>query len=169
MAQHTITTKNNDVTTTIVSDKPEFEDRVISIDRVSRTVAGGRRIRFRAMIVVGNKAGKVGIGTAKANDVQSAIAKAKNQAMKTLIDVAIVDATIPHEVHHTYGTTYVLLKPASEGHSIIAGGAVRPVLELVGIKNIVSKAIGSSNQLNSAMAAYHALKKLKLRSKVRGQ
>jgi len=149
-----------------MTPEPEFDEKVVAVDRVSRTVAGGRRIRFRAMIVVGNRSGKVGVGTAKANDVQSAIAKAKNQAMKTLITVPLVNETIPYQVTYTFGTTSVLLKPAPKGHSIIAGGAVRPVLELAGINNIVSKALGSSNQLNSAMAAYHALKSLKPRARV---
>ncbi len=156
MPRKTIDTKE-----TSHSPEPEFEDRVVSINRISRTVAGGRRIRFRAMIVVGNRNGKVGVGNAKASDVQSAIAKARNQAMKTLITVPIVNDTIGYQITYTFGTTQVLLKPAPKGHSIIAGGAVRPVLELAGVKNIVSKSLGSSNTLNSAMATYHALKSLK--------
>lgn len=155
-----MTQKAKTIQDTSHTPEPEFEDRVVSINRISRTVAGGRRIRFRAMIVVGNRNGKVGVGTAKAGDVQSAIAKARNQAMKTLITVPIVNDTIGYQITHTFGTTKVLLKPAPKGHSIIAGGAVRPVLELVGIKNIVSKSLGSSNTLNSAMATYHALKNL---------
>lgn len=144
----------------IIDSVPENEDRVVSIDRISRTVKGGRRIRFRALIVLGNRAGQVGIGTAKANDVQTAIAKAKNDALKSMITVPIVKGTIPHEITLTYGSTRVLLKPAPEGHSIIAGGSVRAVIELSGIKNIVSKSLGSSNAINSAMATYLALKKL---------
>lgn len=149
--------------TTVAVPEPSFDEKVVSIDRVSRTVAGGRRIRFRAMVVVGNRSGKVGVATAKANDVQGAIAKATNAAMKTLITVPLTNETIPHQVTHTFGTTSVLLKPAPKGHSIIAGGAVRPVLELAGVNNIVSKALGSSNTLNSAMATYHALKGLRAR------
>lgn len=154
---------------TVITPEPEFDEKVVSVDRISRTVAGGRRIRFRAMVVVGNRSGKVGLAMAKANDVQSAIAKATNQAMKILITVPITNETIPHQVTYTYGTTSVLLKPAPKGHSIIAGGAVRPVLELAGINNIVSKAIGSSNTLNSAMATYYALKTLKPRHQTRGE
>ncbi|QQG50124.1 MAG: 30S ribosomal protein S5 [Candidatus Berkelbacteria bacterium] len=150
--------------TTVSAPEPSFDHKVIAIDRISRTVAGGRRIRFRAMVVVGNLSGKVGVATAKANDVQGAIAKATNAAMKTVIVVPLTNDTIPHQVSYTFGTTAVLLKPAPKGHSIIAGGAVRPVLELAGVKNIVSKALGSSNTLNSAMATYHALKILKARN-----
>lgn len=147
-----------EIETTVI---PEMEDRVVSIDRISRTVKGGRRIRFRALVVIGNRAGQVGLGVAKANDVQTAIAKAKNKAAKTKIQVPIVKATIAHEVVQTFGTTKVLLKPAPAGHSIIAGGPVRAVVELSGIKNIVSKSIGSSNAINNAMATYLALKQLK--------
>lgn len=149
-----------------ITPEPEMEEKVVSIDRISRTVAGGRRIRFRALVIVGNRHDKVGVGMAKANDVQSAIAKAVSQAKKVMITVPLTNETIPHIVSYTYGTSSVLLKPAPKGHSIIAGGAVRPVLELAGIKNIVSKTIGSSNALNSAMAAYTALKALKPRSAI---
>lgn len=145
------------------SELSEFKEKVISIDRISRTVKGGRRIRFRALIAVGNGQGKVGVGLAKAGDVQTAIAKAKAKANKALLSVSIVKQTIPHRVQETYGRTTVILKPAGPGHSIIAGGAVRPVLELSGLKNIVSKSLGSPNNLNSAMATYQALKKLRLK------
>jgi len=154
---------------TITLPEPEMEERVVGVDRISRTVAGGRRIRFRALVIVGNRHNKVGVGMAKANDVQSAIAKAVAQAKKGMITVPLTNETIPHLVQTTYGTSSVLLKPAPKGHSIIAGGAVRPVLELAGIKNIVSKTIGSSNALNSAMAAYSALKSLKARSVIRAK
>ena len=148
----------NEETTMVAA--PEMEDRVISIDRISRTVKGGRRIRFRALVVIGNRAGQIGLGVAKANDVQTAIAKAKNKAAKIKITVPITKDTIAHEVTQVFGTTKVLLKPAPAGHSIIAGGPVRAVVELSGIKNIVSKTIGSSNAINSATAAYLALKQL---------
>jgi small subunit ribosomal protein S5 len=151
---------------TVAAPEPQFDEKVVSINRISRTVSGGRRIRFRAMVVIGNRHGKVGVGMAKANDVQSAIVKAGNQAKKSIITVPLTKDTIPHQVKMTYGTTTILLKPAPKGHSIIAGGAVRPVLELVGVKNIVSKALGSTNALNSAMATYEALKSLKTRAQV---
>jgi small subunit ribosomal protein S5 len=146
----------------IEEDKHEDDERVVSIDRISRTVKGGRRIRFRALVIVGNRNGRVGIGVSKANDVQTAIAKAKRVAKKTFITVPIVNETIPHEIKITFGTTTVLLKPAPEGHSIIAGGPVRAVVELAGIKNIVSKSIGSANMINNATATYLALKALSL-------
>ncbi|MEX0594794.1 MAG: 30S ribosomal protein S5 [Patescibacteria group bacterium] len=162
--------KNTDTNTTetIVDNRPEIEDRVVAIDRISRTVKGGRRIRFRALVVIGNRAGRVGVGVAKSTDVQGAIAKAKAKAQKTMIDVAIVKDSIAHEITYTYGTTKVLLKPAPAGHSIIAGGPVRAVVELSGIKNIVSKSIGSSNTVNSAMATYHALSNLEAKPVHRG-
>lgn len=140
--------------------KAESDERVVSITRISRTVKGGRRIRFRALIVIGDRQGHVGIGVAKANDVQTAIAKAKKVANKSMIAVPIVNDTIPHEVQTTFGTSRVLLKPAPKGHSIIAGGPVRAVVELSGIKNIVSKSIGSANMINNATATYLALKEL---------
>lgn len=150
----------DDQVTTHIIDEPEMQEKVVSIDRISRTVKGGRRIRFRALLIIGNKSGKVGLGVAKANDVQTAIAKAKNKAMKSLIDVSIINDSIAHEVVEVFGTTKVILKPAPLGHSIIAGGAVRTVVELAGIKNIVSKSIGSSNQINNATATYLALTRL---------
>lgn len=143
-----------------LKEKPEFEERVISVDRISRTVKGGRRIRFRTLIVVGDKNGRVGIGLSKAGDVQTAILKAKNKAHKTMIDVPIVNDTIPFQVQISFGSTTVLLKPARAGHSVIAGGPVRAVVELAGIKNIVSKSLGASNIVNNATATYLALKEL---------
>lgn len=148
---------------------PEMEDRVVSISRISRTVKGGRRIRFRALVVIGNRNGQVGVGVSKSNDVQGAIAKAKAKANKALITVPITNDSIAHEVVHTYGKTKVLLKPAPQGHSIIAGGSVRAVVELAGIKNIVSKSLGSSNSINSAMATYTALKSLDANFIARGK
>lgn len=143
-----------------IIDRPEMEDRVVSIDRISRTVKGGRRIRFRALVVVGDRNGHVGLGVAKANDVQTAIAKAKNRANKVKITVPIVNGSIAHDVNQVFGTTRVILKPAPAGHSIIAGGSVRAIVELAGISNIVSKSLGSSNAINCATATYLALKQL---------
>lgn len=148
------------VETFVADERPENEDRVVAIDRISRTVKGGRRIRFRAVVVIGDRNGHIGLGVAKANDVQTAIAKAKNQANKIRLTVPIVNDTIAYEVNQNFGKTKVMLKPAPKGHSIIAGGSVRAVVELAGIKNIVSKSIGSSNTLNNAMATYLALKQL---------
>ena len=145
-----------------IPDVVEMSENVVSIDRISRTVKGGRRIRFRAIVVVGNRNGRVGVGTGKAADVQGAIAKAKHNAEKTMIDIPIVNGAISHPIMEVYGTSRVILKPAPQGHSVIAGGSVRAVVELSGISNVVSKSIGSANALNNAMATFHALKKLSL-------
>lgn len=143
------------------SEEPkEFLEEVIQIDRVTRVVKGGRRLRFRATVVVGNKRGKVGIGIGKSNEVTGAIQKAVRQAKKHMLQVPIVRNTIPHEIYYKYKSAKVLLMPASEGTGIIAGGAVRKVIELSGIKNILSKALGSSNKINNARAAYIALELL---------
>lgn len=154
---------------TFVENKPEMEDRVVKISRISRTVKGGRRIRFRALVVIGDRNGKIGVGVSKSGDVQGAITKAKNKANKSLVTIPITNESIAHEVVYTYGKTKVLLKPAPKGHSIIAGGPVRAVVELSGIKNIVSKSLGSSNTLNTAMAAFNALKSIDKDPKHRGR
>lgn len=160
----------NDITEEIiVTETPEMLERVVGIDRISRTVKGGRRIRFRALMILGDHNGKVGMGVAKANDVQTAIAKAKNKANKSMIQVPIVNDSIAHEVIQVFGTTRVILKPAPKGHSIIAGGAVRSVVELCGIKNIVSKSLGSSNAINNATATFLALQQLSKNPVKRGQ
>jgi len=143
-----------------INDDNALEERVISIDRVSRTVKGGRRIRFRALVVVGDRAGKIGLAVAKAGDVQAATTKARMQAEKSLISLPLVKGTIPHPIEESCGPTKIVLKPAKEGHSIIAGGAVRSVLELAGIRNIVSKTLNGGSALNSALATIQALKKL---------
>lgn len=140
----------------------EFEERVVSIDRVSRTVKGGKRMRFRALVVVGNKKGNVGMGIGKAGDVQGSIKKAVTKAKKNMITVPIVNDTIPHEITIKYGSATVLLKPAPHGTSIIAGGPVRAVIELAGIRNILSKIIGSTNKVNNVHATLIALQTLKL-------
>ncbi|MCA9388378.1 30S ribosomal protein S5 [Candidatus Berkelbacteria bacterium] len=138
-------------------EKKEFEERVIEIDRVSRTVKGGKRMRFRALVVIGNRKGKVGMGLGKAGDVQSAVKKAVKVAKRDLIEVPIVNDTIPHEVTVKFGGAQVFLKPAAAGTSIIAGGAVRAVIELAGIRNILSKIIGSSNKINNVRATIKTL------------
>ncbi len=140
----------------------EFDETVVAIDRVSRTVKGGKRMRFRALVVVGNRKGRVGMGIGKAGDVQGSIKKAATQARKHLVSVPIVNETIPHEVTVKYGSATVLLKPAPHGTSIIAGGPVRAVIELAGIRNILSKIIGSSNQVNNVHATLLALQLLKV-------
>jgi len=130
----------------------EFEEKVIEVRRVARTVKGGRRIRFRALVVIGNRKGKVGMGSAKANDVAEAVRKAVTKAKKCLIVVPIIDGTIPYEITSKHGSAVVMLRPAAEGTSIVAGGAVRAVAELAGITDLLSKMLGSSNKINNIVA-----------------
>lgn len=139
----------------------EFEEKVISIDRISRTVAGGRRMRFRALVLVGNHAGKVGMGIAKGQEVQAAIAKATAQASKHVIEVPIVKETIPYNISAHYGSTIIHLKSAKPGTSIIAGGLIRQIMQLAGVGNVVGKIIGSTNKINNAKATFLALTKLR--------
>jgi small subunit ribosomal protein S5 len=141
----------------------EFDERVVQIDRVTRVVKGGRRLRFRATVVIGDKKGRVGVGVAKGSAVVLAITKAVAQAKKNLITINMHDTTIPHEVETVYCGARVFLKPASPGTGVIAGGAVRAVVEVAGIKDILSKMIGSSNKINNVYATYEALKSLSQR------
>lgn len=143
-------------------EKKEFIEKVIQIDRISRTVKGGRRIRFRALVVIGDEKGRVGFGIAKAQEVVTAITKAITRAKKDIITVPITKGTIPHEIKIKSGSAVVFLKPAPEGTSIIAGGSVRSVLELSGIKNVVGKILGSSNKINNVKATFDALKSFKI-------
>ncbi len=139
-----------------------LEERVISVDRVSRTQAGGRRMRFRALVVVGDRQGTVGIGLGKSNEIASAVLKATSNAKKHTFTVPIVRNTIPHEIVGKFDTAKVLLKPAAVGTSIIAGSSVRPLLDLAGIENVVSKCLTrTTNKLNNAYATIVALKSLK--------
>jgi len=138
----------------------EFEERVISIDRVSRTVKGGKRMRFRALVVIGDRNGRIGSGLGKASEVPIAVAKATASAKKNLITISRKGDTIAHSVRATYGSTLVELWPASEGTSIIAGGPVRAVIELSGIRNILGKLHGSANKQNSVQATLAALTQL---------
>jgi small subunit ribosomal protein S5 len=141
---------------------PEFEEKVLEINRISRTVKGGRRLRFRALVLVGNRKGKVGFGIAKASEVVVAINKAKKQAMKNIILVPIVNDTIPHLVTASFGSSDILLKPAPVGTSLIAGGSIRSILEIAGIKNIVSKSLGSNTKINVVSATFKAILALKI-------
>jgi small subunit ribosomal protein S5 len=138
----------------------EFEERLISIDRVSRTVKGGKRMRFRALVVVGDRNGRVGCGLGKGNEVPLAVAKATTRAKKSLVVVPRHGSTIRHAVSAKYGATTVLLWPASDGTSVIAGGAVRSVVELAGIQNILGKLHGSTNKTNAIRATLTALGQL---------
>lgn len=143
----------------------EFIEKVIQIDRISRTVKGGRRIRFRALVVIGDQKGRVGIGIAKAQEVVTAITKAVSKAKKKIINVPITHGTIPHEIKIKSGSALVFLKPAPKGTSVVAGGSVRSVLELSGIKNVVGKILGSSNKINNVKATFEALKSFKITNK----
>jgi small subunit ribosomal protein S5 len=140
----------------------QLEERVISVDRVSRTQKGGRRMRFRAVVVLGDRQGNVGLGVGKSNEITTAVAKATYNAKKYLFTVPIVRHTIPHEITSKFDTAKVLLKPAGAGTSIIAGGSVRPILELAGIENVIGKCLTrTTNKLNNAYATIAALKALR--------
>jgi len=142
----------------------KIEAKLLDLKRVSHTRAGGKKLRFRAVMVVGNKAGKVGVGVASGLDVAQAIEKATFQAKKNMIEVPIVNDTIPHEVYAKFGAAKVLLKPQRKGRGLVAGGTVRIVCLLAGIKNISSKNLGrTSNKMNVARATIEALKKLKIK------
>ena len=142
--------------------KSPYEKKVISIGRVSKTTKGGRTMRFTATVAVGDRKGKVGLGTGKANEVPNAISKAIKAAEKNVITVNLVEGrTLSHEVIGKCGAAKVLVKPAKAGSGIIAGGPVRNVLELAGVKDIVSKSLGSNTQINTAKAAMDALKQQK--------
>src|SRR3989338_6276896 len=144
-------------------NREEFKEKVLDMRRVTRVVAGGKRFRFRATLVLGDEKGRVGIGVAKGLDVQQAIAKSKTAAKKNMIKLNIKDGrTIAHEVYAKYSAARVLLKPASAGHGLRAGGAVRFVLALAGIKDITAKCLGRTpNKLTNALATLEALRKLK--------
>ncbi len=142
--------------------KDEFDSKLLDLARVTRVTGGGKRMSFRAVVVAGNKKGKVGIGVDKGRDVSQAIEKATRRAKKNIVNVVIVEETIPHEVQAKVGPARILLKPQMKGRGLVAGGAVRTICDLAGIKNISSKILsGSKNKLNNARATIEALKKLK--------
>ncbi|HEU0266559.1 MAG TPA: 30S ribosomal protein S5 [Candidatus Saccharimonadaceae bacterium] len=138
----------------------EFEEVVINIDRVARVVKGGRRFRFKALVVVGDRKARVGVGVSKGADVQTAIAKATDVAKKNLITVPVVNTTIPHDMEVKVSGARVLLKPAAPGTGIIAGGVIRQIIGTTGITNMLSKSLGSTNKVNIAYATIKALASL---------
>ncbi len=144
----------------------EFEERVVAINRVAKVVKGGRRFSFSALVVVGNGNGKVGVGLGKSGEVPEAISKASRQAKKNMLDIYVEGGSIPHQVLGHFGASEVMLKPANAGTGVIAGGAVRAVLESVGVKNILTKCIGTSNPHNVVRATLAGLKQLRSKDAV---
>ena len=142
-------------------NREEFEESIVHIGRVTKVVKGGRRFRFTALVVVGNKNGTVGFGYGKAKEVPDAIRKAVDEAFKNLTDVKIKGTTIAHDIEHKFNASRILMKPASEGTGVIAGGAMRPVLELAGIQDILTKSIGSNNPNSVVRATIEALARMK--------
>jgi small subunit ribosomal protein S5 len=141
-----------------VFEEKQFDERMVHIDRVARVVKGGRRFRFRALVIVGDHNGKIGVGTSKGADVTTAVTKATDVAKKNMVKISLYNDTIPHESQAKVGGAKILVKPASPGTGLIAGGVVRVILEVAGIKNALSKSLGSSNKINIAYATVEALK-----------
>jgi small subunit ribosomal protein S5 len=142
------------------AEEKQFEERTLHVDHVARVVKGGRRFRFRALVVIGDKKGKVGIGSAKGADVTLAVSKATDVAKKQLINVALYKGTLPHEAEAKVSGAHILIMPASSGTGLIAGGVVRSILEVTGVHNVLSKSLGSSNKTNIAYATIKALNSL---------
>lgn len=144
----------------IQPEEKQFDERTLHIDRVARVVKGGRRFRFRALVVVGDRKNKVGIGSAKGADVTAAVTKATEVAKKNFITVSLYKGTLPHETEAKVAGAHILLKPAAPGTGLIAGGVVRTVLEVAGVSNALSKSLGSTNKTNTAYATIAALESL---------
>ena len=148
------------------STADEFSEKVIKINRVAKVVKGGRRFSFSALVAVGNMSGRVGIGFGKANEVSLAIQKAVNAAKKSLFDVPLIEGTIPYEINAHYGAGHVFMKPASHGTGVIAGGPVRAIMELAGVRDILTKSLGSANAMNIVNATIKGLKSLKTKEQI---
>lgn len=146
-----------------VKKKEEFDEQVVDLRRVARVMAGGKRFRFRATLIIGDRKGRVGVGMGKGADVAQSVGKAKNDAKKNLINVRLEHGTIPHEVSAKFSAAHVVLKPAKEGNGLVAGGAVRAVLGLAGVRDITAKVLGRTpNKVTNALATIEALKGLTL-------
>ena len=145
-------------------EKPEFEQKMVDLARVTRVTKGGKQMNFRALMVIGDKKGKVGYGVAKGKDVTLAISKAVEQAKKKLEKIPLHNGTIPHRIEEKYKAARILLKPAPLGTGVKAGGPMRIVLDLAGVENIVGKMMGSKNKINNVKCTYNALLKLKTKS-----
>jgi small subunit ribosomal protein S5 len=157
--------KNSRSNTTV--NQPRFVERLIKINRVSKVTKGGKKLSFRAIVVIGDENGKVGVGVAKADDVVNAFKKAKADGHKNLIELPITKSfSIPHNVKGQFGACQVIMRPSIEGSGVIAGGAVRIVLEVAGVKNVIAKQLGSNNLLNNARASICALQNLTTKSQV---
>ena len=146
--------------------KQELKEKVVSVNRVAKVVKGGRTFRFSVLVVVGDENGRVGVGTGKSSEVPEAIKKATEDARKNLIKVSLVNGTVPHEIVTNFGSSKVIIKPTVEGTGVIAGGAVRPVLELAGVKNVTAKTLGSRNSRNVVYATIKALKSMRTAEEV---
>lgn len=144
----------------VAPEEKQFDERVVHIDRVARVVKGGRRFRFRALVVVGDRKGRVGIGIAKGADVTAAVTKATEVAKKHFIPVPVKDGTVAHESEAKVGGARILIKPAAPGTGLIAGGVVRVILEVAGVSNALSKSLGSTNKANTAYATIEALRNI---------
>jgi small subunit ribosomal protein S5 len=144
----------------------EFDQKVVEVKRVTRVTSGGKRMRFRALVVIGDHKGKVGIGLKKGMDVTESVNKAVNAAKKNMITVPLVNDTIPHEVKVKYKSSKLLMMPARPGTGVIAGGAVRSVLDLAGVKNVISKMVGSNNKTNNVRAAFAAFKIMRSKEEI---
>lgn len=142
-------------------ERSEFDQKVVEVKRVTRVVAGGKRMRFRALVIIGDHKGKVGMGLKKGADVMESVNKAVNQAKKNLVTLPLVNETLPHEVNIKYKSSSLMLRPAKPGTGVIAGGAVRNVMELAGVKNVVSKMLGSNNKVNNVKAVFAAFKSMR--------